>query len=315
MLPTAITTRHFEIFLTMILSRNMAEAADKMGVTVAAVSKSLKALERESGLKLFRHANGRLIPTFEAERLMPFAQRAVDQLDRARQITLELRGGEIGRIVVGTAGPAQVSLLPAAIADFHARWPEIRIQMQIESTHALLEKVASNEVDIGVGTPLVRDIDPRIMQLCTVQDLSETWLVAMVPKKHKLARASVIEPKDLSAETVIGLPADSATTHLVSAAFQQSGVAYNTPIVAANAVGVCSLVQQGVGIGLMNPLMLAQDIFSGIEARPFRPRIMLRTCIYYSKLHPPSPPVARLIESLSHAAKSFGAKARMPRSK
>lgn len=311
MLPTAITTRHFEIFLTMILSRNMAEAADKMGITVAAISKSLKTLERESGLTLFRHSNGRLIPTSEAERLMPFAQRAVEQLDRARQITLELRGGEIGRIVVGTAGPALVSLLPMAIADFHDRWPEIRIEMQIENTHALLEKVAGNEVDIGVGTPLVRDIDPRIMQLCTVQDLCETWLVAMVPRKHKLARASVVQPADLSQETVIGLPADSATTHLIAATFQQSGVSYRTPIVAANAVGVCSLVQQGVGIGLMNPLMLAQDIFPGLVARPFRPRIMLRTCIYYSKLHPPSPPVARLIESLTRAAKTLGAKARI----
>ena len=63
----AITTRHFEIFLTMILSRNMAEAADKLGVSMAAVSKSLKSLERETGLKLFRNANGRLLATAEAE--------------------------------------------------------------------------------------------------------------------------------------------------------------------------------------------------------------------------------------------------------
>lgn len=310
MLPTAITTRHFEIFLTMILSRNMAEAADKMGLTVAAISKSLKTLERESGLTLFRHANGRLIPTSEAERLMPFAQRAVDQLDRARQITLELRGGEIGRIVVGTAGPALVSLLPVAIAEFHRQWPDIRVEMQIENTHTLLEKVAGNEVDIGVGTPLVRDIDPRIMQLCTVRDLCETWLVAVLPKRHRLTRNSVIRPEDLKTETIVGLPSDSATTHLIGATFQQSGIAYDTPVVAANAIGVCSLVQQGVGIGLINPLMLAQEIFPGLVARPFRPRIMLRTCIYYSKLHPPSPPAARLIESLTRAAKAFGAKAK-----
>src|SRR5690242_21261806 len=79
MLSPAITTRHFEIFLTMILSRNMSEAADKLGISMAAVSKSLKGLERETGLTLFRNTNGRLTATAEAERLLPFAQRRSEE--------------------------------------------------------------------------------------------------------------------------------------------------------------------------------------------------------------------------------------------
>src|SRR3546814_3852897 len=75
-------------------------------------------------------------------------------------------------------------------------------------------------------------------------------------------------------------------------------VARPPQIVAANAIGVCSLVQQNLGVGLMNPLMLAQGIFPGVVARPFRPRIVLRTCIYYSRLHPPSPPMAGFIDCL-----------------
>lgn len=308
MLPTTVTTRHFEIFLTMALSRNMAEAADKLGISIAAISKSLKSLERETGIKLFRLANGRLTPTAEAERLLPFAQRAVDHLDRAREVAHALRGGDIGQIVIGTAGPALVSLLPLAIEHFHRQWPDIRIEMQIDNTHNLVDKVAGNEVDLGVGTPLVRDIDARVMQLCTVQDLCETWMVAVLPKRHRLARNPTIRPQDLAGETLIGLPPDSATTHLIAAIFQQAGVAYAPPIVAANAVGVCSLVQQGVGIGLMNPLVMAQDIFPGVIARPFRPRIMLRTCLYYSKLHAPTPPIARMIESLRYAARTVAGK-------
>lgn len=302
---SAVTTRHFEIFLTMVLSRNMAEAADKLGISPAAISKSIKALERETGIKLFRLANGRLTPTADAERLLPFAQRAVDHLDRAREVAIALRGGDIGRIVIGAAGPALVSLLPAAIAQFHAQWPEIKVEMQIDSTHNLLEKVAGNEVDLGVGTPLMRDMDARLMQLCNIEDLCETWLVAVLPKKHRLARNPTIRPQDLARETLIGLPLDSATTHLIGAVFQQAGIAYAPPITAANAIGVCSLVQQGVGVGLLNPLALAQDIFPGLVARPFRPRVLLRTCIYSSKLHAPGPPVQRMIESLRLSAASI----------
>jgi DNA-binding transcriptional LysR family regulator len=304
----SVTARHFEVFLTMALSRNMAEAADTLGVSQAAVSKSLKVLEQETGLTLFRLVNGRLTPTQEAERLLPFAQRALDHLDRARRVAQELRGGDIGQIVLGVAGPALVSIVPLALERFRAAWPDIRLEIQIDSTLSLLDKVAGNEVDIGIGTPPVQEIDARVVQLCTVRDVCETTLVCALPKSHPLAGRPFIRPADLAGETLIGLPDSSATTHLIAAMFQQARVARPPQIVAANAVGVCSLVQQNLGVGLMNPLMLTQGIFPGVVARPFRPRIVLRTCIYYSRLHPPSPPVAGLIDCLVRAAKAAQAK-------
>ncbi|WP_370152926.1 LysR family transcriptional regulator [Ferrovibrio sp.] len=306
----SVTARHFEIFLTMALSRNMAEAADALGISQAAVSKSLKVLEHETGLSLFRLANGRLTPTAEAERLLPFAQRALDHLDRARRAALELRGGDVGQIVVGVAGPALVSIIPPAIERFRRDWPATRIEIQIDSTLSLLDKVAGNEVDIGVGTPPVQEIDARVVQLCTVRDICETTLVAVLPKEHRLAARTVIRPADLAGETLIGLPDSSATTHLIAAMFQQARVVQAPQIVAANAVGVCSLVQQKLGVGLMNPLMLTQGIFPGVVARPFRPRIVLRTCIYYSRLHPPAPPVAAFIDCIGRAARAVSAQAR-----
>ncbi|MBS0520436.1 MAG: LysR family transcriptional regulator [Proteobacteria bacterium] len=301
----SITTRHLEIFLTMILSRNMAEAADKLGVSMAAVSKSLRGLERETGLKLFRNVNGRLSATPEADRLLPFAQRAVDHLDRARDAARALGGGDLGRIVVATAGPALVSVLPLAIKEFHMRWPEVRIEIEIDTTRHLLEKVAGNEVDLGVGTPIVRDLDARLAQLCVTRDLCETALVAVLPERHPLARRDSIRARDLANESLIGLAGTSATTQLIGAAFQQAGVPYITPIVAANAIGVCGLVQQEVGIGLMNALMLTQDIFPGVVVRRFRPRIALRTCLYYSKVQTPSQAMLQFIDCVSRTAKAL----------
>jgi len=306
----SVTARHFEIFLTMALSRNMAEAADSLGISQAAVSKSLKGLEQETGLSLFRLVNGRLTPTPEAERLLPFAQRALDHLDRARRVAVELRGGNTGQIVVGVAGPALVSILPLAIEQFRPEWPETRIDIQIDSTPGLLDRVAGNEVDIGIGTPPVQEIDARVVQLCTVRDICETTLVAALPRQHPLAARTFIRPADLAGETLIGLPDSSATTHLIAAMFQQARIARPAQIVAANAIGVCSLVQQKLGVGLINPLMLTQDIFPGVVARPFRPRIVLRTCIYYSRLHPPAAPVAGFIDCLVRAAKAVSAKAK-----
>lgn len=280
----------------------MAEAADKLGVSQAAVSKSIKILEQESGLSLFRLINGRLRPTPAAERLLPYAQRAMDHLDRARTVAQELSGGDIGQITIGVAGPALVSVLPVAIQRFRIESPEVRLNIQIESAHGLLEKVAGNEVDLGIGTPPVRGIDARLLQLCHVRDICGTALVVVMRRQHQLAERPTIKPSDLSNETLISLPEESATTHMTQAMFQQAGVAFHAGIIVGNAVAVCSLVQQGVGIGLVNALMLTQQPFPDVIARPFRPRVTLRTCLYHSKLDMPSAATRRFMEHLANAA-------------
>ncbi len=304
----AIGTRHFEIFLTMAMSRSLAEAADTLGLTVAAVSKSLKVLERESGLPLFVNRGGRLAATPEARRLVPFAQSAVDHLARARRAAARLRGGETGWIVVGVAGPALAWIVPAAIARFRAAWPEVRVDLRIDRTAGLIARLVSGEVDIGIGTPPVRDIDAREIELCDVVDLCETVLCAAVPAGHRLAERAVLRPADLAGEPLIGLPETSATTRLVAALFQQARIEPQVAVVVENALGALALVRQGVGLALVNPLALAGGAGDGVVARMFRPRVELRTCLYTSRARTPTAALAGFAEALGEAAREAAAR-------
>lgn len=297
----AIGTRHFEIFLTMVMSRSLAEAADRLGLTVAAVSKSLKVLERETGLELFRHAGGRLTATAEAERLVPYAQRAVDHLARARRAAETLRGGGVDQLVIGVSGPAMTSLVPAALARFRQERPEVRIDLSIASTLGLVARVVAGEVDLGIGTPPVADIDAREVDLCEVRDLCRTTLCAVLPEGHRLAGRPVLRPADLAGEPLIGLPETSATTRLVAAQFHQARVTAEVVARVENAIGVCALVRAGIGIGLVNPLVLAPAVFPGVVARMFRPRVELRTCLYVSRARRPTPALAGFVAALERA--------------
>lgn len=305
----AIGVRHFEIFLTMMVSRSLAEAADALGLTVAAVSKSLKVLERETGLELFRGVGGRLTPTAEAERLVPWAQRAVEHLARARRAAEALRGGDVDHLAIGVAGPAMTSLVPAAVAAFRLRRPQVRVDLGIATTLELIARVVAGEVDLGIGTPPVADIDARELDLCDVRDLCETLLVAVLPEGHRLADRPVLRPADLAGEPLVGLPETSATTRLVAAQFQQARVTPEVVVRVENAVGVCALVRAGVGVGLVNPLVLAPAGFPGVVAVMFRPRVVLRTCLYVSKARRPTPAIAGFVEALEEAARDVAAHA------
>jgi DNA-binding transcriptional LysR family regulator len=298
----AIGTRHFEIFLTMVMSRSLTDAADTLGLTVAAVSKSLKVLERETGLELFRHSGGRLTATAAAERLVPYAQRAVDHLARARRAAEALRGGEVDQLVIGVSGPAIVSLVPTAVAGFRRERPDVHIDLSVASTLGLVARVVAGEVDLGIGTPPVVDIDAREVDLCEVRDLCETTLCAVLPDGHRLASRAVLRPADLAGEPLIGLPETSATTRLVATQFHQARISPNVGVRVENAIGACALVRAGIGIALINPLALAPPIFPGVVVRMFRPRVELRTCLYVSRARHPTPAIAGFIAALETAA-------------
>ncbi|MDK9698260.1 MAG: LysR family transcriptional regulator [Siculibacillus sp.] len=298
----AIGTRHFEIFLTMVMSRSLGEAADRLGLTVAAVSKSLKVLERETGLELFRHTGGRLTATAAAESLVPYAQSAVDHLVRARRAAEALRGGETDRLAIGVSGPAITGLVPAAIARFRRERPRVRVDLSVASTIGLVGRVVAGEVDLGIGTPPVVDIDAREIELCEVRDLCVTQLCAVLPEGHRLAARSVLRPPDLAGEPLVGLPESSATTRLVAAQFHQARVSPEVVARVENAIGACALVRAGIGIALVNPLVLAPTVPSGVVARMFRPRLDLRTCLYVSRARRPTPVIADFVAALEAAA-------------
>jgi DNA-binding transcriptional LysR family regulator len=178
--------------------------------------------------------------------------------------------------------------VPRAIERYRRKWPDARIDLRIDRTTSLIDKVVSGAVDIGVATPPVREIDGRVLRLCDVQDISTNELCAVLPVDHPLASRKVVRPADLRDEPLIGLPEGSATTRLVAATFQQARVLPQVVATVENAVGALALVQQKVGIGLVNPIALAGGGFPDVVARMFRPRIVLRTCVYRAKARAPS---------------------------
>lgn len=289
----------------MMLSRNFADAADKLGVSEAAVSKMRKAMEEEVGVQLFTRRHGRLHPTADARRLLPVAQRALRQLEVARSITRGLKTKFDDRLILAVGGPALVSVLPLAIESFHKERPDTHIDVEITTAARLIEMAANNLANIGIGPPPTHEIDGRIVELCNVRDLLRTELVAVLPEKHHLARKAVLRAGDIAHETLIGLPDLSATTELLEGVFFKTRTAPATPIVMSNAIGVCSLVQRGVGIGLVNPLMLSLGIYPGIVSRPFRPRTTLRTCCYVSRLTRPTKVATEFVAHLTIAARSL----------
>jgi DNA-binding transcriptional LysR family regulator len=303
MSETNLNGRHLRIFATVMKSRSLAEAAFKLGISEPAVSKTLRLIEREAGVPLFTREGGRLKPTPAAKLLLPHAHRATLQLDSALNVAYALGKPPRRRLSVAVHAPPLIAIVSRALQRFRAQSPGVEIELLIESPRNVLRMVSQQEIDVGVTNQVLAQ-PGRAPDMCERRTVSEDLLVAALPPHHPFASRSVVRPEDLAHETIIALPDDSPTTILVEAAFREQRVVLHSQIVAADSLGVCALVQQGVGIGLINPLLLADGIFPGIEMRPFRPRIALLTEVYYSSIRPLSDDAAQFIGHIEQVAAS-----------
>ncbi len=297
----ALTTRHFQIFTTLMRSSGMAEAALKLGISKAAVSKTLKLLEEKTGTPLFQLNRGRLEPTAAARRLLPRAEQATQHLEWAIEEALALNQNAPPTVEIAAHAPPLIALLPLAAKRFQQQYPEVLVNIRAEGPPRVLRLVAHHEVDLGVTNPPA----PNTMShasLCESRTLSKNLLMVAMHRQHPLVAKPVIYPNDLEETSVIALPEDSPTSILIKATLQEAGVQLPKRIMASTSMAVCALIQQNVGVGLINPTLLSSGVFPDIVTRPFRPRIMLGTNMYYSSIRPLSAEAQAFAEVLMEVA-------------
>lgn len=151
-------------------------AAERLVVTESAISSALGALSADVGVPLVdRHGRGvRLTPA--GRRYVEYARRI---LGLHREAVLAARGeadpehGSIRLAAVTTAGEL---LIPALLASFTAKYPDVVCELEVASRTALWPMLARHEVDVVVaGRP------PDDLHQIKVQAVSPNSLVVVGP--------------------------------------------------------------------------------------------------------------------------------------
>jgi DNA-binding transcriptional LysR family regulator len=130
---------------------NIHRAAQSLNVSQPAASKLLKDLEAVLGVSLFERLPRGMRPTWYGETLVRHARIALASLREAGHDIEAIRDGRSGEVRVGAiTGPA-LSLLPGALAIVASDQPNLRVQLQVESSDVLIEILMQGRLDIMVG--------------------------------------------------------------------------------------------------------------------------------------------------------------------
>lgn len=159
-------------FVAVAESLSFRRAASRLGVTSAAISKAVLALEAELGMQLLQRTSRAVSLTHEGELFLARCQGAIAQVTFARE---QLRGagkGPQGQAVV-SAPFVLAPMVVRALAELRLRHPRLGVRLQVSDQ---VSRLAAEGVDVAVRMGPIED------QSLVVRPLGRTrWLTLAAP--------------------------------------------------------------------------------------------------------------------------------------
>ena len=147
---------------TLARHRNFARAAEALGLSQPALSRSIAGLEATLGVKLFDRTRQGVAPTPFGERLLA---RGAGLLTDAAELERELRlmqGLDVGVLRVG-AGPYPADMcVGRALAGLAMQHPRLRVELTTADWRTVIRALLHAQLDLGVIELSVAEQDPRL---------------------------------------------------------------------------------------------------------------------------------------------------------
>jgi DNA-binding transcriptional LysR family regulator len=192
-------------FETIAELGHLSQAADRLGRTQPALSKSLRRLEEEIGAPLFARAGRGIELTLTGQAMLAKAKMIRRNVDDSLREVGEVAQGLSGTIRIGSGATTAEYILPLVMRRLLAEAPSAKAEIRIGMNDVLRRDLAAGIVDIVVG-PLAAD-DDRSFE--TVLFGSDAVVVA-ASRDHPLTRI-LADPADLLDYGWV-LPAESVAT-------------------------------------------------------------------------------------------------------
>jgi len=140
--------RYLQSLISVVDCGSIAEASRHEGLTAAAVSQRIQALERRFGFALLSRVGSAAKPTNEC----------IDMLPRARRIVREvaLLAGDVdkvgltGTLRIGAISTVLTGMLPSALMSLAQRGPNIRPVIVPGTSRALYQSLLTGEIDAAI---------------------------------------------------------------------------------------------------------------------------------------------------------------------
>lgn len=286
-----LNPRQVEAFRAVMLTGNMTAAGVFLGVSQPAVSRLIHDFEHRLQLTLFIRQGPNVSPTPEAILLFEEVRRSFTGLEQIARTAIEIRGTRAGNLRIAAMPALALTYLAKVIAKFLADRPNVSVKLHSDVSPNILNLVATDQFDIGIGAAPMEHAGVRRQNLPTLE------AACVVPTHHPLAKRRQITATDLQSVNLISLSPSSELQHRAELALREAGVTCRISLQGTIGTTLCSLVAENLGVAIVDPFTAASLRDERIVRRRFHPRLPYECAI----VTPAYRPQAKLVKEFENA--------------
>jgi LysR family cyn operon transcriptional activator len=203
--------RHLRYFVNVAEQGSVSRAARHVHVSQPALSRQIRDLEAELGVRLFDRVGRRIELTAHGEDLLRASRDVLAQAESLRERARALAGGIVGVLRVGATTQATQSILAGFLSHYRRLCPGVEVRITEEGGMRLLDLVEQGALHLAISAALggVR-LESR--------HLFPIRVLAVVARRPGWKRRRTIDIADLANEPLLLLQRDFGTRRLFDAA-------------------------------------------------------------------------------------------------
>ena len=229
--------------------QNFTRAAQRCFVVQSALSRQIKSLESELGVRLFARTSRKVEVTPAGEAFVQQARLCLQAAERAKTSAAAAHGDIRGALTIGVIPTVTAVDVAAVLGAFRRGYPEVGVHVRTGSSDEFLRRIAAGELDVGF-LGLAEGVTPQGVQ---TRELSRERLVAVLAEGHRLAERRRLRLEDLADEPFVDFPEGSSGREQSDLAFDRAGLRREVSFEVNTADLLTGLVRQGLGAALVAP--------------------------------------------------------------
>lgn len=256
------TLQQLRILKAIASEKSFTKAAEILYVSQPSLSKQIKILENRLGIILLNRENNNISLTEAGKIFLQYSERILALCEESCRALNDVKNGDRGNLTVGASQTIGTYLLPRVLALFAQNYPQININVQVDSTRVITKKVVNREIDIAV---VGGDVPDELKKNLEIEKFVEDELILIVPKSHPFAlkKQKKINKDDLYHLNFITLNPNSTIRKFIDNILIQNGIETKQfpVIMQLNSIeGIKTAVSLGLGAAFVSSSAIEKEI-------------------------------------------------------
>lgn len=233
---------HYKVFYTVAKYKNISRASEILYVSQPAVSKSIKTLENNLGVKLFLRSSKGVTLTSEGNILYAHIENGFEEFLLGERLIEKLKNKDMGTINIGVSTAIGKNYLVPKLESFIKIYPNFKINIINKPTIDTVQLIQEDKLDLAIVGPPNNDDNLKFVKLSKIHDI----LVASPSYLEKLSYSSLEDLFNRGSFMLLENP--NVTRSHIDNYFISKNISITTDIEASNMDFLIECAKIGLGI-------------------------------------------------------------------